>query len=351
MRLAGQEKMGFYPTPPIVAEQLLSILDVSSDCKVLDPCCGEGAVLESFKARFGVETYGVELDANRFAIASTVVDNVLNCDSVNELKTEKMSFDVLWENPPYDWDVVDDDSQRLEKTFYKAHKGLVSPYGIIILLIPFSVLESCVNLLSRLGELRVFAFPKTEYQVFKQVVIIGRQYLTTDEDENYKSNQKLLKSIVRDIPAETAYLHLETTEQAALKGEKLYVVNRSGNRVTFRSRRIDPEEVFQLASSSKLNRLIDEELQSINQINQITPISPLTDGHLAMLLASGMMDGEFTSSDGDRYVVKGSVKSGCLESTECGESGETTRITQRTTYSIVVKSINLSKGTMEVITA
>jgi predicted RNA methylase len=239
MRLAGQEKMGFYPTPPIVAEQLLSILDVSSDCKVLDPCCGEGAVLSLFKDRFGVETYGVELDAVRFKKAETCVDYILNCDSVNELKAEKLSFDILWENPPYDWDVVDgEDSQRLEKTFYKAHKGLVSPYGIVVLLIPFSVLESCVNLLSRLGELRVFAFPRQEYKVFRQVVIIGRQYLTTDEDENYRQNQKLLKTICK-LPAETAYMHLETTEQAALKGEKLSKVVRSVNRVTFRSRRID----------------------------------------------------------------------------------------------------------------
>jgi hypothetical protein len=261
-----------------------------------------------------------------------------------------MSFDILWENPPYDWDVVDDDSQRLEKTFYKSHKGLVSPYGIVILLIPFGVLESCINLLSRLGELRVFAFPEAEYRIFKQIVVIGRQYLTTDEDENYRTNQKLLKSIVRDIPAETAYMHLETTEQAALKGEKLYKVKRSGNRVTFRSRRIDPVEVFTFVQSSKLNRLI-EELQTINSITTITPCSPLTDGHLAMLLASGMMDGEFIAADGDRYVVKGSVKSGCLETTECGESGETTRITQRTLYSIVVKSINLTKGEMEIITA
>jgi SAM-dependent methyltransferase len=350
MRLEGQAKMGFYPTPPIVADQILNILDIRPECCVLDPCCGEGAVLADFKRRFGVETFGVELDAIRFEKAEKVADHVLNCDSVNELKAEKMSYDVLWENPPYDWDVTEDDSQRLEKTFYKAHKGLVSPHGIIVFLIPFGVLQSCVNLLSRLRELRVFAFPEQEYKVFKQLVIIGRQYLHTDEDENYKTNQKYLKSIIRDIPAETAYEILETTEQAALKGEKLYKVERTGNRVTFRSKRIDPEEVYGLVQTSKLSGLLGE-LQTIQTINTITPISPLTDGHLAMLLASGMMDGEFIGSDGDRYVVKGSVKSGVSESEELSEDGKAAKITQRTNYTIVVKSINLTQGTMEIITA
>jgi SAM-dependent methyltransferase len=351
MRLAGIAKMGYYPTPPKVAEQILSILDIRPGCCVLDPCCGEGAVLKQFKQSFkDTITYGVELDALRFEVASTVTDRALNCDSVNELKSERMSFDVLWENPPYDWDVVEDDTQRVEKTFYKAHKGLVSPNGLILFLIPFCVLKSCVNLLSRLRELRVFAFPKGEYEVFKQIVVMGKQYLHTDEDENYKSNHQLLQSIVKSVPAETAYEHLTTTEQAALKGEKLYLVERSGNPVIFRSKRIDPEEVYELVKASKLSQLLGE-LQTIDEIKTIIPIAPLTEGHLAMLLAAGMMDGEFVGSDGERYVVKGSVKAGTTETETMDAGGETSKILQRTNYNIVVKSINLTRGTMEIISA
>jgi 16S rRNA G966 N2-methylase RsmD len=353
MRLAGIEKMGYYPTPPQVAEQIFKILDIRPGCRVLDPCCGEGAVLKAFKRRYeGIITYGAELDANRFKIASAVTDNILNCDSTRELKVEPKTFDVLWENPPYDWDVVENDSQRVEKTFYKAHRGYISKEGILVFLIPFGVLESCINLLSVLRDVKVFAFPPQEYKVFRQIVVIGRQYgCTTQDDDNYKMNSKYLKSIVREVPADRAYEYLETTEHAAERGEILYTVEPTGNgaQALFKSKRIVPEEVYQLVRQSKLNEIM-RELQSIDEINTISPISPLTDGHLAMLLAAGMMDGAFVGDDGDRYVVKGSVKCGVQE-TECFSEDGSSRITQRTTYSIVVKSINLTRGTMEIISA
>jgi type I restriction-modification system DNA methylase subunit len=52
MRLAGQEKMGYYPTPASLLDAIASYLsaDSAGPCRVLDPCCGEGEALAHIAA-------------------------------------------------------------------------------------------------------------------------------------------------------------------------------------------------------------------------------------------------------------------------------------------------------------
>ncbi|MCD4830951.1 MAG: DUF6094 domain-containing protein, partial [Anaerohalosphaeraceae bacterium] len=45
-RLASQEKMGYYPTPVNVVEDLKKIINIQPKAKLLDTCCGEGQALK-----------------------------------------------------------------------------------------------------------------------------------------------------------------------------------------------------------------------------------------------------------------------------------------------------------------
>ena len=47
MRIAGRMKMGYYPTPERVVEQIRKCLSFPREpFTALDPCCGEGLALE-----------------------------------------------------------------------------------------------------------------------------------------------------------------------------------------------------------------------------------------------------------------------------------------------------------------
>ncbi len=69
----------------------------------------------------------------------------------------------------------------------------------------------------------------------------------------------------------------------------------------------------------------------------IRPLTPLRDGHLAMLLASGMMNGEVVGDDGQRLIVKGSVRK--VQEHTVEETRESTKYVSTDRYEITVRAI------------
>ena len=64
-RLGSRAKAGFYPTPERVCGQLKQVLDIEQDARLLDPCCGMGKTLDSWRKIPPVESIGIELDHQR----------------------------------------------------------------------------------------------------------------------------------------------------------------------------------------------------------------------------------------------------------------------------------------------
>ncbi|MGB6063166.1 MAG: DUF6094 domain-containing protein, partial [Desulfomonilaceae bacterium] len=72
MRIAGRMKMGYYPTPSRVVEQVKNfLLFPHAPFTALDPCCGEGLALAQLVSGTQAFTYGVELDQYRADEAET----------------------------------------------------------------------------------------------------------------------------------------------------------------------------------------------------------------------------------------------------------------------------------------
>lgn len=103
-RIAAQAKMGHYPTPPEVVEQIKELLRFSSGSRCLDTCCGNGDALSLLTDQAPVETYGIELDRDRAREAKGKLKKVLNCDALYETRITNNAFDLLFLNPPYDWE-------------------------------------------------------------------------------------------------------------------------------------------------------------------------------------------------------------------------------------------------------
>jgi ubiquinone/menaquinone biosynthesis C-methylase UbiE len=310
---------------------------------VLDTCCGEGRALEMFKQEFSdITTYGAELDSNRYATSKKIVDHVLNCDSLTEIEATNNAFDVLWLNPPYDHDIQNEKALRLEKKFLQEHRRYLRENGLLVYIVPFFILGSVTTMLSRFNDVRVLAFPKDEYPVFKQVVVLARYAKNQPDSAQFKHNKSMLERIVETVPIERAYDYLETTESA----DYTYIVESGDVELkTFYTRRINPDDAFELVQRSNLHDRFERKI-TLKELNQIQPLFPLTEGHLAMLLAAGIMDGYVETPDGERLVVKGSVTSRDIERED--DDGKTI-VTKA--YDTIIKAVNLTSCEMMTISA
>lgn len=311
-RLASQEKMGFYPTPPVVVEQLEKLLTFTPGCRCIDTCCGEGEALATLTAGKDVETYGVELDRGRAEVARQKLTKVLNCDAIGETRITNNAFDLLFLNPPYDWETKEEQSsvsERTEKRFLQFHLRYLSSRGILIYVIPFTSIKYVTRMFSKFRDLRVLAFPEAEYRYFKQVVIIGKGAVLSTK-EMADNNRHMLENISKFVDPERAYEYLWTTENIVEAGDYCPHYNVEKNVVelkNFTTSRIVPEDILPLISSSSLYDELEKEM-SVASVESVRPLSMLRNGHLAMLLASGMMDG-LLINDKHKLIVKGNISS------------------------------------------
>lgn len=114
-RLESIARAGYYPTPPRVAVAIAHHLRPADTggkrtLRLLDPCAGTGEAAASIGRQLGAETFGIELNDERAAMAREQLDRVLHTSAFS-VRLANASFSCLFLNPPYDYD---DESRRLE---------------------------------------------------------------------------------------------------------------------------------------------------------------------------------------------------------------------------------------------
>lgn len=329
-RLASQIKMGFYKTPVEVVNQISKTINISSKARLLDTCCGEGEALKIIASNTDSETYGVELDKERFDKAKDALNNVVWGDSIYELICSQKAFGLLWLNPPYDTDEggCDQKRERLEVQFLTRHWGYLQKDGALVYIIPSPILEKVAAFFRyKCKKLSIMRFPNDYYWDFYQVVIICIKGRPTKAEAD--QNDKMFQAAVRDTYT------LPTTEHPADTYDIPAINDEDG--FTFRSRRLDPKEAMvKVVSSPVWNKVELAALPPVG-MNKVHPLMPLREGHLAMLLASGMMDGEVIGEDGQKLIVKGSVKKVVDSHDEETETADKHIETDR--YEITVRAI------------
>lgn len=139
MRLEGQTKMGYYPTPENTLLLIPTWLTVSNDAELrryLDPCCGKGEALGHI-ANGHAETYGIELSDVRAKDAEDKLAHVLNTAYEYAQLTEG-TFSACLLNPPYDGESATGGGKRMEETFLvdRGTTYLLVPGGVLIYIIP-----------------------------------------------------------------------------------------------------------------------------------------------------------------------------------------------------------------------
>ena len=147
---------------------------------VLDPCCGEGIALERFTSGSSAVRYGIEPDNGRFEAASEQLDHVLH-SPIEDCRVANKSFSLVWLNPPYDWEHMDDGNgkkcERKELLFLKRCIPWIAPGGILIYIIPETIWNDPLRklLAYKFDNLEAWRFPEPDYADFEQMVVIGRR--------------------------------------------------------------------------------------------------------------------------------------------------------------------------------
>ncbi len=295
MRLAGQEKLGYYPTPPETLRLLAQALkpETGGLLRLLDPCAGKGealaAVAKALEDQGGqVTTYGVELSDVRAQEAVQVLDHVIQA-TWWDVTTRNKAFSLLWLNPPYDWEYGELEEgkkrQRLEYQFLRATEDKLAPGGVLVYIVPQGILgrpNVARFLAGHFDRIQVRRLPADEYDRFNQVVLLGVRR----------------RKAMRDEAAETALIEVgKGGSIPALDADPLdaYVVPVSGiaeRSFFFRKAIITPEEGAAIAARHGVlaanKKWADARRVEDNSVG-FRPLMPLRRGHLAMLIASGLM--------------------------------------------------------------
>ncbi len=302
MRLQAQAKGGYYPTPPRVVEMIASLAQARTvtrgehTLRILDPCCGGGDALAQLASAIErpdgalVETYGVELHAERAKEAERRLDHALGTD-LFQTSIANGAFGLLFLNPPYDADAGDD--RRTEQAFLRQTTRYLAVGGLLVFVVPLQRLrESERYLASHYARLRVWAFPEPEREAFGQVVVTGTRKADVQYDQ-YAAVQ-VRQALEGDLEELRQHRYPVYNAPATADGE-----------VLFATRTVDPVAAAEESRRSGLwvSTTVTDALWP-SEDARTRPLMPLRRGHLAMLVAAGFLDNLQLEADG-RILVKG----------------------------------------------
>ena len=311
--------MGYFVTPPSVVDRIKKLLSFPEEpFAALDPCCGCGTALASLLEETPGYSYGVELDYARADRARKKLHRVVK-GAYEAARISNRAFSLLFLNPPYDGEIGTETiaGKRKERTFLSGTVDYLAPGGVLIYVIPQYIIEKNIALILtyRFKNIRAFRFQGSEYDTYKQIVIFGIR-----KEKNY---------VDHDLAAELAQIaHKELPELPALP-EPIYTVPVTEPDVPiFRSSILDPEEVLKEAMRSPLWAKVQEMTSEVSTVEEKRPPLPMRQGHLAMVLASGGLDG-VVGKGGNRHLVRGRVIKNDITEEEKDKNGNvTTTVTE-----------------------
>ncbi len=335
-RLESTARAGYFPTPPRVATAIARYLATSAGggkrvVRLLDPCAGTGEAAGTIAEALGAESYGIELNDQRAEAARARLGHVL-ATSAFAVRLANGAFSCLFLNSPYDYD---DEKRRLEHAFLTSLTRALCPGGVLVFLIPQRRLAvSARYLASHYTGLLGFRFPDPEYAAYRQMVLFGVRKPQPTLDPQSQSWLEAWSE--GDLPP----------LQDAPTEPMLAVPALPGGDVLFASLFFDPVQ----AAAEAGRRGVWIPPQPAEQLwppdeRPVRPLMPLRRGHLALLIAAGMLNNVVLSQNGERLLVKGRTHKELVPVESADEDTEVQREVIRT--SVVV--LDLDTGALQVV--
>ena len=288
MRLAAQIRGGYYKCAPEVVE-LVGRLITYQQGAILDPCAGEGEAIDVLARTLGIgrdRVYAIELERERCATTKARLEgaHVMDVCSFFDAKISAGSFAAVFVNPPFDDNVH---GGRVEVDFLMRTTSLLVPGGVLCLVVPEHVAQNWyqpipMHLVEHYEQLAVLTFPE-EHRPFKEVVIIGikrRGHVPVEEDV-WK------QEVQHQALAGCALKWTGPDKDVAPK--------------TFEKGGLTEDELRDALAASPLWKMTD--LPEARRTSR--PPLPLSRGHLALMLASGQLDGIVAPPGDEPHIVRG----------------------------------------------
>src|SRR5690348_5203762 len=316
MRIAARAKLGFYPLPLPEAERIRGFLAFpDKQCCALDPCVGEGAAFAEIAAGDKVLRYGVELDAGRTEQARAKGIETIrgNCFDV---QCPVESFSLIYLNPPYDWEIGEEKSQRMEKLVLEHVYRWLKPLGVLVLVVPAKRIAECAVALSRqFRDVRIYHLTEPDSVRYQQVVVFGI-HLTRQE-----------RGRLRDREIIQAQLWLGSLERTLgdlaplpAQPDRTYVVP-PGAPVRLVHRGLPLDEIEDLLPRSSAYRQASGVIFGKPPEAAGRPLTPLHGGHVGLLCTAGMLNGVFGEGERRHIAHWQSIK--LIDRSEEEEDGKT----------------------------
>jgi Uncharacterised methyltransferase family (DUF6094) len=316
MRLAGRERLGFYPLPIAEAKRIRKFLQFPEHVSsALDPCIGEGVAFTEITRDARALRYGVELDAQRATLALSSADEVIhgNCFDV---QCPVESFSLIYLNPPYDFEVSEERSQRMERLFLDHVYRWLKRSGILVMVIPSDYIRDCSQVLSfQFKDVHIYRLTEPESVKYKQVVVFGvrrtRQERDRVQDGEITRARLWHEAVARD-PGKLSPLLSES--------DRRYAVPR-GAAVRLLYRGLPLDQIEDLLPKSSAYRQASAVLFAPQSDVSGRPLTPLHGGHVGLLCTAGMLNGIFGEGEARHIAHWQSVK--LVDKSEEEEDGAT----------------------------
>jgi len=305
MRLAGQQRGGFYPAPPEAINEVLPHLRAGPSFSMLDPCCGEGKAIQQLAEGLACplnRVHAIELSDVRAEKCKTNLAGakIIAPASFEGCAITSHSFGFIWCNSPFDDEIGG--GERVEYAFLLRATRLLCTKGVLAFVLPEYVVRGDSDmqrhLMANFRQISMLRFPE-EHRKYDECVILAVKRgtpVTSDKAER----------ILPDVP--------------------VYDIPESRNPSRFEKVELTDTEVLAILANSPLRRslLTPKDMDVVPR-----PPIPLGAGHTALLVASGQLDGIVRHPDEPPHVVRGTVrKSEYLARTEVKENAKSTSTTQ-----------------------
>jgi hypothetical protein len=276
--------MGFYPAPSAAIDLLLTRLTVHGEAALLDPCAGCGDAIHQIAQGLGVggdRIWAIELERAR---GETLKQNlqaakVLAPASLFGSWVSRGSFSFTYVNPPFDADSRTNKG-RVEVDWLQRCTGLLAPHGIMAFVCPQPTVyihEFKDWFCAHFDHIAVINFPN-DVRKYHEVFVLGvKRRQSIDKPEwNLWEKSQANPNYQYNIPPAPGPEHWVKTE-------------------------LTDEEIEDLVAASPLQRHLD--VPPLVELPR--PPLALHTGHLALLLACGMLDGCVHPDNGPSHLIRG----------------------------------------------
>ncbi len=303
MRIEGKVKLGFFPLSLAEAARIRRFLQFpAGHSSALDPCVGDGVAFAAIGSGRDVSRYGIELDAFRAEQAKATCAEIVQGNAL-DVACPVGSFSLVYENPPYDWEIGEGRNRRIEVVFLDHTYRWLKPEGVLILVVPAERVTDCSQILAgHFKNVRLYRLTEPASEQYRQVAVIGVRRSQRERERLQDSEIARARSYFTSLAYKRDQIP-KLTDQP----DCVFQVPEGGPvKLSYRGLPLDLIE--DLLPKSPAYRQAAPILFADEEPIEGRPLTPLHGGHVGLLCTAGMLNGIFGEGQSRHIAHWQSVK-------------------------------------------